>query len=80
MQKKNSLKQDIHNQEICEDSDTKFCECWEHYLHTAKDDDWTEYVSSRKWLHELCSPYKDKCVDCGRKLLRDKNSKMQKRM
>ena len=53
---------------------------WENYLQTIKEDDWIECVSYRNWLHDFRSPYKDKCVDYGKKLLREKNSKMQKRM
>lgn len=49
-------------------------------MQKAKKDDWIECVSCRNWLHEFCSPYKHKYVDCGRKLVRDKNSKMQMRM
>ena len=37
-------------------------------------------MSCRHLLQEFCSPYEDKCFDCGRKLLREKNSKMQKRV
>jgi hypothetical protein len=46
-------------------------------LAAGKEDDWIECVSCRNWLHEFCSPYKVKGVDCGRKLLQEKNSNMQ---
>jgi DNA-directed RNA polymerase subunit RPC12/RpoP len=79
MQKKKTRKIDIHNRETYEESETKCCECWEDYVKT-KEDAWIECVSCRNWLHKVCSPYNDKCFDCGRKLLREKNSKMQKRI
>jgi hypothetical protein len=50
----------IHNQETFENSEKKWCQCWKNYMQTAKEDDWTEYVSCRKWLHGFCSSYKDK--------------------
>jgi hypothetical protein len=66
MQKKNSIKTDIHNQEAAEDSEKKCCVCWENYVKTAEHDGWIECVSCRNLLHEFCSPYKDKCFGCGR--------------
>jgi hypothetical protein len=33
----------------------------------------------QKLAAQFYTPYKDKFVDCGRKLLREKDSKMQKR-
>jgi len=80
MQRKNSITTDTHNQETAEDFDTNCCECWEDYVPTAKNDDWIEYVNCRNWLREFCSPCKHRCFDCGRKLLREKSSKMQKRI
>jgi hypothetical protein len=64
---KNLIKKHIHNRETPEDSDTKYCECWENYLQKTKVGDWIECASCRNWLHEFCSPYNDKCFDCGRK-------------
>jgi len=32
MQRKKSIKTDIHNQEKAEDCDRKFFECWENYV------------------------------------------------
>ena len=58
MQKKKSIKTDIHYQETAEDSETRGCEWWENYVQTTKEEDWLECVSCRKWLHEFCSPYK----------------------
>jgi hypothetical protein len=58
----------------------KCCDFWENYLKATKEDDWIECESYRNWLHEFCSPYKEKRFDCGRKLLRQKNGMMQKRM
>ena len=76
MQRKKTIKTDIHNQETSEVSETKCCECWENYMQTTTEDDWIECVSCRNWLLEFCSPYENKWVDCHRKLMRDKNSKM----
>lgn len=45
MQEKKSIKPDIHTQETAKNSETKCCE---YYLPTTKEDDWIEYVSSRK--------------------------------
>jgi hypothetical protein len=42
------------------------------YVQKAKEDDWMEYVSCRNWLHESSSPYKHECVDCIRKLMRER--------
>ena len=53
------------------------CECWENYFLTKKKDDWIKCLNCAKWLHETCSPYKEKCVDCGRKLAREENMKQQ---
>ena len=64
---------DIHNQETYEESEKKCCE-------QTKEDDWIVCVSCRNWLHKVCSPYNDKWFDCGSKLLREKNSNMQKRL
>jgi hypothetical protein len=72
MQQRNSLRKDIHTQETPEVSDTKRSECWENYLQTTKEDDWIESLSCRNWLHEIYSPYKEKCVDYGKKVLRQK--------
>jgi hypothetical protein len=80
MQRKYSIAIVIHNQDTAENYENKCCECWKNYFHTAKEDGWVENMSCGKWLRELCSPYNDKCVDCGRNLLREENSKMQKRM
>jgi len=48
-------------------------------MKTIKEDGWVECVSGRNWLHEFCFTCKDKCRDCGRKSLLEKN-KMQKRI
>lgn len=62
-----------------ENSDSnRCCECWENYFLTTKEDDWIECVNCKKWLHESCSVYNNKCVDCGRKLAREENEKKQK--
>jgi hypothetical protein len=53
--------------------------CWENNVQSVKEDGWVEYVSCRNWLHEFCFTYKDKCIDCGKKSLPEKN-KMQKRI
>jgi uncharacterized membrane protein YcgQ (UPF0703/DUF1980 family) len=81
LKKKKSKEKESSNQKTPENSDTnKCCECWENYFRTTKEDDWIECVCCINWLHESCSQYKDKCVDCGRKLLREENSKNQKRI
>jgi len=49
-------------------------------VQTTKENDWMECVSCRNWLHDFCSPYKDRCVYCGRKLVRLKESNTQKRV
>jgi hypothetical protein len=77
MQSRKSIKTNFHNQETAEDSDMKCCECWESDARTTKEDGGIECVSYRNWLQEFRSSYKNKCVDCGRKLLRGKNN-MQK--
>jgi hypothetical protein len=81
-------KNDIHNEATAENSETKYCNCWRNFLckqlrsslHTTKKDYGIEYVSCRNWLHEICSPYPDKYIDRGGKLLREKNSKVQERV
>ena len=78
MQRRKSVKAYFHNQETTEDSEMKCYECWENYGQTTKEDDGIESGSCRNWLHEFHSSYKDKWVDCSRKLLREKNIKMQK--
>jgi hypothetical protein len=77
-QKNKSIKTGIHNQEIAEDFETRCCECLNSYVQTTKEDDWIRCGSCRSLLHEFCYTYEDKRVDCGSKLLREKNSKMQK--
>jgi len=78
MQRKNSVATDIRNQHTAEEFETNCCDCWEDYVQTAKKDDWIECVNCRNWLREFCSPCNHKCFECGRKLLREKYSKMQK--
>ena len=77
MQSRKSIKTSFHIQETAEDSEMKCRECWENYTRTTKEDGGIERVSCRNWMHEFRSSYKDKCVDCGRKLPLEKN-KMQK--
>jgi len=72
MQKEQSIRTDLRNQETSEDSETECCECWENHLQTPKEDDWIECMSCRNCLQMFLSQYKAKCVDCGRKLLREK--------
>ena len=74
MQRKKTMQTDIHNQKTAEDSDTRCCECWENYVQITKADNWIERVRWSSVLHT------NKCVECGRKLLRQKNSKTQKRI
>ena len=45
MQRNQSIKTDIHNQETADDSETKCCECWENYAQTTKENDWMKCVS-----------------------------------
>jgi len=47
-------------------------------MQTTTEDDWIECVSCRNWLRQFCSPYKDKCVECGIKLRREKKSNDRK--
>jgi hypothetical protein len=42
MQKKESMKTDILNQDIAKDSEKKCRECWEYYVQRAKEDGWNE--------------------------------------
>jgi len=49
-------------------------------VQTTKVDDWIECVSCRNWLRNFYSPYENKRVDCDRKFIRDKNSKIQKKI
>jgi hypothetical protein len=74
MQKKQSIRTDIRNQETFEDSEKECCECWENHMHTTKEDGWTECVGCRNCPDKFCSPLTDKCVNCGRKLLRVKTN------
>jgi len=80
MQRKQSITIAIYSQDTAEGSENKCCEYWRNYLRTAKEGGWIENMSCGKWLREFCSPYNDKCVDSGRNLLREENSKMQKRI
>jgi hypothetical protein len=80
MQRKQSITIVIHNQETAEVTENKCCEWWKNYLHTDKEGGWIENMNCGKWLHEFCSPYNDKCVECGRNLLLEENSKLQKRI
>jgi hypothetical protein len=70
----------INNQETAEETEKKCRECWENQVQITKKDDWMEGVSCRNWLHDFFSLYKDKRVDCVRKLLQEKKSKMQKKI
>ena len=79
MQSRKSIKSNFHNRETAEDSEMKCCEFWENYARTTKENGGIECLSCRNWLHECRPSYKDKCVDCGRKLLLEK-TKMQKRI
>ena len=47
MQRKESMKTDIHNQITAEESEKKCCECWEDYVHISKEDDWVKCESCR---------------------------------
>lgn len=72
MQKEQSIRTNIRNQETSENSERKCCECWENHMQTPREDDWIDYMSCRNCLQNFRSPYKAKCVDCRRKLLPEK--------
>jgi hypothetical protein len=40
-------------------------------LAKTKEDEWIECVSGSNCLHGVCSPHKEKCVDCGREEQQD---------
>jgi len=40
MQRKESIKINIHTQITAEDSEKKYCGFWEKYVHTTKVNDW----------------------------------------
>jgi hypothetical protein len=48
----------------------KCVECWENYIITTKNDDWLQCVLCKKWMHESCTMYANKCNDYGRKIAR----------
>lgn len=48
MQRKKSMKIDVHKSKTDEDSDTKCCECWENNVQIIKADNWIEYISHRE--------------------------------
>jgi hypothetical protein len=72
-------KSDIHNQETAEETETKCCECWENYMQKTKKDGSIKFVSCRNSLQDLFPLHKDKCVDCIRKLLREKKARCRRR-
>ena len=41
----------------------------------TKEEEWVERVIGRNWLHVLCSPYRQKYVECARKLLLEPKNK-----
>lgn len=60
---------------LTETDDEACVECLELYSVTTSQSDWIKCISCDRWLHESCSVYLGKCCDCGRREVRQRNSK-----
>lgn len=70
-----SSKMELLSDTVSDSEDEACVECLEIYAVTTSRSDWIKCMSCGRWLHESCTLYQDKCCDCGRKEIRQKNSK-----
>lgn len=51
---------------VSEDNDDECTECLELYHETTSTSDWVKCIMCGRWMHESCTIYEAKCIDCGR--------------
>ncbi|CAG9760442.1 unnamed protein product [Ceutorhynchus assimilis] len=58
-----------------ESKSERCAECLENYYETTETVDWLECIACKKWYHETCSLYANKCNLCGREEKRAEKAK-----
>lgn len=71
----NDVEIELLSNNVNENDNESCAECFELYCLTTSKSDWIQCILCKKWLHESCSLYPQKCVDCGRKEVRQRNVK-----
>lgn len=63
---------------VRQNNEDECTECLEMYRETTSTSDWIQCVTCGRWLHESCTIYSNKCIDCGRRQVRAANKKTLK--
>ncbi|KAG8295034.1 hypothetical protein J6590_089620 [Homalodisca vitripennis] len=57
---------------VSDNEDDECTECLELYQETTSTSDWIKCMVCGRWMHESCTIYEGKCIDCGRREKRQK--------
>lgn len=48
-------------------ADANYCiECFDNYKNTMSKSDWIQCIMCQKWLHEMCTLFRNYCSRCGK--------------